>query len=887
MIRSIVFPLFQIKFLSPLMLVSFLVLGASDLGGVHAETVNSQIGQGQNQPQREIIRQISVSGNERVEPATIVSYLSIRVGDPLDPVLLDQSLKNLFRTDLFDDINFTFQNGILNIAVVENAIINRVVFIGNKRLDRDDLLEEVRLRPRQVFTRSKVRSDVQRILVLYQRSGRFAAIVEPKVVQLEQNRVDLLFEIQEGPKSNVSRINFIGNKKYSDSQLRDVLATKEARWWKIFTSNDTYDPDRLGYDQEVLRQFYFNEGYADFHTIAAVSELTPDREDFFISISIEEGEQYSFGDITIDSEIRDLNEDLFRGFLRTRKGNTYNAESIEKTIEALTDAAGLFGYATVEISPMVSRNREKRTIDIEFVINNAPRVYVERINIRGNISTLDRVIRREFRLQEGDAFSSTAISSSEIALRRLNFFRDVEISQEPGSLPDRIVLTATVEEQPSGSINIAAGFSSLEQFFFEFSIQQDNFSGTGRQVSLGTRLSSIQQSINLGISDPYFLGRRVGAGVNFFVQRSRPTALINPASPIVNSIGASFRLGAALGRGWFLSSRYSLQNQNTSLDEAIVSREFDGFIATNSITPTTSFERTQQLLAQFDNNGNGEVDDLDFDTNGDGILSQLEQLAVTFGGNNFFLESLGQRIVSTVGYTVGTDTRNSFIRPTRGKAVNFTQDFAGVGGNVSFLRTEFTFDNFWTPFQGWTFRQFLNAGLIDGLGSNLRAVDRFFIGGPRIRGFNNAGIGPSQFNPTPSGRGAPLGGTAYYIGRAELFVPLGEAALESGINASLFIDAGSSFRGLQQGERCQFGIAEFDAFTEAAALAASEGLPVPQFGFNTNCIAGDSASPRVTVGFGVSWQSPFGPFRIDLSRALRRQLGDDIQTLQFNVGTTF
>ena len=842
------------------------------------------------QQQYPVIRNISVVGNERVEPATIVSYLAVRVGDPADPILLDQSLKNLYRTELFDDIDFSEANGVLVIRVVENPIINRVVFEGNKRLDNDELLEEVRLRPRQVFTRSKVRADVQRMLVLYQRSGRFAAIIEPKVVQLEQNRVDLLFEIQEGPKSKVSRINFIGNKKYSDGELRDVLATKEARWWKIFTSNDTFDPDRLGYDQEVLRQFYLNEGYADFRTVSAVSELTPDREDFFISFTVEEGEQYNFGEISVRSEIRDLKENVFRGFLITRSGATYNAEQIEKTIEQLTDAAGLFGYATVDIVPQVTRNRAERTIDIEFVINDAPRVYVERVNIRGNVRTLDRVIRREFRIREGDAFSSTAVKTSEVNLQRLQFFREVEITQDPGSLPDRIVLTANVEEQATGQLNVSAGFSSLENFIFDFSIQQDNFAGTGRTVRIGTRLSSIQQTIDLGLSDPYFLGRRIGAGVNFFVRRTRPIGLrgFNAGlNPIVDSYGASFRLGAALNDRWFISTRYSIRDENTRFEDQAVDNLFDGFLEQITPGPTDPFDQVQEALDQFDNNGNGVIDALDFDTNGDGDLSQSEQLSSLGGFNSILLESFGQRITSTVGYTVGSDTRNSFIRPTRGRNISFSQDFAGVGGNVRFLRTTAQYDNYWTFLPGWTFRQSVDAGLIDGLGSTLRTVDRFFIGGPRIRGFNNAGIGPRVFRNAQGGLGQILGGTAFYIARAELFLPLGEAALESGINASLFVDAGSSFRSLVDGDRCEFSRGEFLDFQETAQAAVDAGETAPTFDFNTNCIAGDSVVPRVTIGVGVSWQSPFGPFRVDLSTPLQQQLGDNPQTIQFNVGTTF
>jgi len=838
-----------------------------------------------------IIRQIQVVGNQRVEPETIASYLEVRVGDPFDPVRLDSSLKNLFNTQLFADIEFQESQGALIVRVVENPIINRVVFEGNKRLDNDELLEEVRVRPRNVFTRAKIRADVQRMLNLYRASGRFAAIIEPKVVQLEQNRVDVLFEIQEGPRSKVAKINFIGNRKFSDSELRDVLATKQARWWKFFTSNDTFDPDRLAFDQQVLRQFYLNEGYADFRTVSAVAELAPDREDFFLTFTIEEGEIYQFGEINVKSEIRGVNELLFKAFLRTRAGDNYNAERIEETIEALTNAAGLLGYAFVDIRPRIDRDREARTISIEYVINDAPRVYVERINIRGNVQTLDRVVRREIRLQEGDAFNSALVERSENRLRRLNFFREVEVERQQGSRPDRLVLDVSVEEQATGQLNVSAGFSSLESFLFDFSIAQQNFLGKGQNLRFGLRLSSIRQEADIGFTEPYFLGRTVAAGFDLFARRQRSNNRLFATGFNTDAYGFTLRGGAALNEFWTLSGRYTLQSIDTSFDEDFIQGSItrfidgvdnaDGTIAQPGLNDLTG-DDLQAALDEFDTNGNGVIEDIDFDADGNGALDTVEQARAANLTSPFLLESLGRQIQSIIGVTVGTDSRNSFIRPTRGTAFFVSADYSGLGGDITFLRSTVNFDNYWTPFAGWTFRQSVEGGYITGLGNPVRLNDRFFIGNPRIRGFDNVGIGPRQFN-----NNQPIGGTAFYIGRAELFVPLGDAALESGIAASIFVDAGSSFRGLSDVQDCAFGLSEFNEFQDAVAQADIDGVPAPAFGFDQNCIAGDSISPRVAVGFGVSWQSPFGPFRIDLSRALRQQLGDDTQTLQFNVGTAF
>jgi len=826
--------------------------------------------------QQVIITQISVTGNERVEPETIASYLAVKPGDPFDPTLLDTSLKALFRTGLFSDVELTAQGTALIVRVVENPIINRIIFEGNKKLDREDMFEEVQIRPRTVFTRAKVRADVQRMMGLYRTKGRFAAIIEPKVVQLEQNRVDVIFEIQEGPKTRVSRINFIGNKEFSDGDLRDVLATKESRWWKIFTSNDTFDPDRLAYDQQVLRQHYLNEGYADFRMISAVSELTPDREDFFITFSVEEGEIYEFGKIDVESEIRDVNANLLRGFLLMREGMTYNAEAIEQTIESLTNAAGLLGYAFVDIRPQINRNREERTIDITFRVLDAPRVYVERINIHGNVRTLDRVVRREFRLQEGDAFNSALVNRSETRLKRLNFFREAEIEQLQGSQPDRIVLDVKVEEQATGELNLGAGFSSLENFIFDFSIRERNLAGKGQDLRLGLRLSGTRQEIDLGFTEPYFLGRNVAAGFDIFARRVDSTSYGSIFD--TKSIGFSLRAGMALNEYWTLSTRYTLRQDDVTIPSSIIEAQFSSVVTSlEAQRAAATPDQEQEILQTYDLNGDGVISASDFSSDGESTPTNDEMVAASY--SRAFQESIGKRYQSIIGYSAGFNTLNAVIRPTRGHSFYFHQDFAGLGGSVRYLRNRINFDNYWTPWQGWTFRIGGEAGYITGLGQDLRLNDKFFIGGPRMRGFDTSGIGPRDFNNGSNSSTGSLGGTAFYIGRAELFFPMGDLALESGINASIFADVGSLFWAKENDlTECTFSLAEWEAFEADTSIG---------FDHNTDCLAGNSAAPRVAVGIGFSWQSPFGPFRIDLTKALKKQLGDRPQTLQFNVGTTF
>ena len=426
----------------------------------------------------------------------------VRAGDPFDPERIDASLKALFATGLFADVIFERQDGTLLIRVVENPIINRVVFEGNRRLDREDLLEEVQLRPRMVYTRSKVRSDVDRIIELYRRSGRFAATVEPMIIQREQNRVDVIFEIAEGPKSRVSRINFIGNKRFSDGDLRGEMATKESRWWKLLGSNDTYDPDRLAFDRELIRQYYLQNGYADFRIISAVAELTPDQEDFFITFVLDEGEIYDFGKIEVESDIKDLSSVLMGLFVRMREGDTYNAKKIEDSIESMTNAAGLLGFAFLDVRPLIDRERDARILNVTFHILETSRTYIERIDINGNVRTLDRVIRREFRLAEGDAFNSARVNRAEVRLNALGFFGEVEIEQSQGSEDDRVILEVTVEEQSTGELSIGAGFSSLESFLIDFSISERNLLGKGQTLRRGATLSSRRTQIDPGFTEP-------------------------------------------------------------------------------------------------------------------------------------------------------------------------------------------------------------------------------------------------------------------------------------------------------------------------------------------------------------------------------------------------
>ncbi|MDE2437330.1 MAG: outer membrane protein assembly factor BamA, partial [Sphingomonadales bacterium] len=416
----------------------------------------------------EPIKAVNVEGVQRLEPDTIRSYIKLRAGQPYTQQAADQALKDLYATELFTDVQIRNVDGVVTIAVKENPVINRIVLEGNKRLKEEKILPEIKLAPRQIFTRSKVRADVARIIELYKRQGRFAASVEPKMVMLDQNRVDIVFEISEGPKSKVRAINIIGNDKFSDGELRGVMMTKQAGITKIFSSGTSYDPDKMAFDQQKLRQFYLTKGYADFRIVSATAELTPDKKDFILTYVVEEGPRYKFGDVKVSSQLRDFDGDRLAKTLSMKKGDWYNAKQVEDTIDQLNNTLGAFGYAFADVRPDYNRNKEDLTMGLTFNIAEAPRVYVEKIDVNGNTLTQDKVVRREFRLAEGDAFNSLQVKRSTNRIKSLGYFQEkFEVEQKPGSAPDRIALEANVEEKPTGELQLSAGYSSLEKLIFQ------------------------------------------------------------------------------------------------------------------------------------------------------------------------------------------------------------------------------------------------------------------------------------------------------------------------------------------------------------------------------------------------------------------------------------
>ncbi len=727
-----------------------------------------------------IIKAIRVEGMQRIEPETVRSYMRVNPGDPFDPLRLDKSLKNLFSTGLFADVTLRREGDTLIVSVVENPIINRISFEGNDRLDDDTLAAEVVLRPRVVFTRTKAQSDTQRLLEIYRRSGRYAATVEPKVIQQAQNRVDLVFEIDEGPLTTIQSINFIGNKVFSDSHLRGRIITTETAFYIIFSSNDTYDPDRLNFDRELLRRYYLKEGYADFRVASVVAELLPDRQGFIVTFTVDEGERQKFGKIDISISLPQLDSETLRQHLVAEEGEWYNAEEVEESINKLIEAVGNLGYAFVDVRPRAERDRENRLVHITFEIKEGPKVFVERIDIQGNERTLDRVIRREFRLVEGDAFNTAKLRRSRQRIRNLGFFQNVSVDTRQGSTPDRTIIAVEVEEQSTGDLTFGAGFSSSAGPVGNAGIRERNLLGRGQDLRLSFTLSGEQTQIDLSFTEPYFLGRNLAAGFDLFRIESND----DKRSFDLERTGGSLRAGFSYNEKLRHVVRYTIENQKIE-----------------NVDPTAS------------------------------LLVRLEE---------------GESLESSVSHELLWDSRDSRFDPHEGFALRLRNEIAGLGGDVFYLKSAVGGEYHYPLAEKWTLSVDAEVGNIIGLGQDTRISDRHFVGGNNCRGFEFAGVGPRD-RPTEDA----LGGKNFYTGTLETSFPLG---LPDGfdIRGRLFADICSSW--------------DLD---------------------ETNSDVQDEASPRVSVGAGFSWLSPFGPIIVDVGFAVIDEAFDQNEMLSFSFGTQF
>ncbi len=735
------------------------------------------------------IRTIRVEGNQRVDTSSIKSYLTFQEGDELDVSDVNTSVKALFATNLFSDVSIGQSVDGVVVKVVENPIISQVAFEGNKAMDDSQLQKEISLGPRSIYTKSAVQSDVQRISNLYAKSGKYNARVEPKVILKDQNRVDLVFEIDEGTSTQITKIVFIGNREFSDSALRGVVQSEETRWYKFLTSSDRYDADRIEYDKELLRRYYTSNGFADFKVRSAMAELNPSRDGFILTFSVDEGPKYEFGRIQVITQLADLTAEELEAerddLIATKEGSEYDSSKVEKTVDSLTEKAGEKGFAFVDIDPQVSRDRENNKIDITYLIKEGPKVYIDRINIGGNSRTLDEVIRREFRVSEGDPFNSSMVKRSKQRIERLGFFSKVDVAQSRVGDSDKVDLDVNVKERSTGELNFGAGYSTVDGILGEVSLAERNFLGRGQAVRVSVNASTRRQQGQFSFTEPYFLGKDLAAGFDVYkIKRDLQTE----SSYDSDTTGLNLRMGYDIA-----------EHLRHNLYYRIIDEE----------------------------------------------ISDVHPLA-----SRFIRDQEGRTFTSLVGHNFVYDTRNSNIDPTSGMIIRLTQDVAGLGGDVKFLRHEVNSGYYLALDDDKKIRlQFLgSAGNMFGIGEDIPINQRFFLGGKTFRGFERAGLGPRDISTREKDS---LGGNNYYVLTTELGFPLGLPE-ELGLTGALFAEGGSLW-----------GVDD-------------EGAGVY-----------DSKDPRLVVGAGIGWASPFGPIRIDFAVPVVKDDHDETESFQFNFGTRF
>jgi outer membrane protein insertion porin family len=772
---------------------------------------------------------IVVQGNRRVEAGTIRSYFRAGASGQLSAAEIDEAIKRLYATGLFSDVRISQAGGRLVITVVENPVINQVAFEGNKKAKDEQLQAEVQSKARGTLSKPTVQADVQRLLELYHRIGRFDITIVPKIIELPNNRVNLVFEINEGAKTGVREIRFNGAQAFSWGRLKNVIKTTETNWlYGFLQSTDIYDPDRVEADRDLLRRFYLSHGYADIRIVSAVGEYDPSLKGFIVTFTIDEGALYRVGTIEVVSNVHALNPESLRGAIKLGSGNVYNADLVQKSVEAMTIEAAKHGYAFANVRPRGDRNVQTRTISLVFVVEEGTRAYIERINIRGNVRTRDYVIRREFDLSEGDPYNRALIDRAERRLKNLNYFKTVRISNEPGSAPDRVIVNVDVEEKATGQFSVAGGYSTADGFLAEIGIADRNLMGRGQFAKASLTYGERTRGFDLSFVEPFFLGYRMSGGIDIF---GRTNLASNWISYDTETIGGNLRLGFAVTEEIALQPHYSLYRQEVTLPS-----QFNDCSAGNPAPGCYN--------------------------NGEASLAVRRELAA------------GPVLVSVIGYTLVYNTLDNVTVPTSGLYASFTQDLAGAGGDVNFIRTSGEVRNYYEVMPDVVSLVKLQGGHVTGWGGkDLRMLDHFQMGPNLVRGFAPAGLGPRDL--TPGTTNDALGGSLYWGSTLELQTPLFFFPKEIGIKLATYVDAGSLW-----------------------SYEGPTSWPVSQGGTGETLAVGlDSFSNiRSSIGVGLIWESPLGPLRFDLAYPMTKycatasngsQVCDREQIFRFSGGAKF
>ncbi len=689
--------------------------------------------------QAAVISRIEVLGNARMDADTIASYLTIKPGKSYNNGDVDESVKRLFATDLFRDVSIYRRGNTLVVEVDENPTINEVFFKGNKRLKEPALRSSIQSSSRSIFSEETVLSDVETISNAYSRVGREDATVTYEVVELSNNRVNVVFVINEGDKTKIKSIQFVGNQAFGDIRLRDVIKTKESNFLSFLRTDDIYDPAKIQADEELLRRYYYNHGYADFQLISTIADLDPANNQYHITFTIDEGSLYTFGEVTIESTIPGVAAEELYGNLKIKSGQSYSARDVEKSIKQLSSAVSANGFSFVEVVPRGDRNFQTGTIDVVFLIDEGPRVYVERIDIVGNDRTRDYVIRREFDLSEGDAFNQIKVQTTKRRLETLGFFERVDISTRPGSAPDRVIVIVRVADKATGEFSISGGFSTADGAVANVSFSEKNFLGRGQYFAVTAGIGANDQEYRLAFTEPYFLGYRMSAGIDL-TQTVSDSSSVRAYSQ--DGFNGTLKFGIPITDNFKASVFYKFNSSDVN-------------IAASLLDPNPGIQ--------------GDASD------------EISAAIAPWQGS---------WVSSSIGYSLFYSNFDNPKNPREGIIATFAQDFAGVGGDANYISTNASLAGYVPLSADVDIVAFgrIRAGHIQNLSNKYRVLDNTFQGGRAIRGFNSYGFGPRD--PIT---GDALGGMTYYNATAELQFPLPLVPESLGIRGAVFADAGSLF----------------------------------------------------------------------------------------------
>lgn len=806
------------------------------------------------------VQSISVEGNRRVEVETIRSYFKPGPGGRLDQAAIDDGLKALIETGLFQDVKINRgAGGQIVVSVVENPVIGRIAFEGNKKIKDEQLTAEIQSKARGTFSRAMVQSDTLRIAEIYRRSGRYDVTVTPEIIEQPNNRVDLVFTVNEGAKTSVKSIEFIGNTAFSSYRLRDVIKTHESNLLSFLSSGDIYDPDRVEADRDLIRRFYLKNGFADVQVVAALTEYDPEKKGFNVTFKIEEGQQYRVGTVDFRTSIANFDPSSLRSFSRVNVGSLYNVESVEKSVEDMQIEASRRGYAFAVVRPGGDRNFDAHTVAVVFNIDEGPRTYIERINIRGNTRTRDYVIRREFDLSEGDAYNRALVDRAERRLKNLDYFKTVKITTEPGSSSDRVVLIVDLEEKSTGDFSVSGGYSTTDGALAEVSVSERNLLGRGLFAKASVTYGQYARGYSLSFVEPYLLDYRVALGLDLY-QRTQLSN--NYISYGTKTLGFSPRLGFSLREDLSLQLRYSIYQQEITLPSYLAN--CNNVLGSSAFNPSPAFiNATTGVDPSLSGN-------LGCYSDGEASLPVRKELAN------------GKTLTSALGYTLTYNTLDNNKNPTDGLLIDFRQDFAGVGGDVSYLKTVADAKYYQSLVSDLVGIVHLQGGILNKIGNNdLRMLDHFQMGPNLVRGFAPNGIGPRDLNPF--GTQDALGGTKYWGASLELQMPFWFLPKEVGLKGAVYADAGGLFD--YQGPTT-WSVTNEMTTTRNSSCTPSTTNPVSA-GTCTGLVYDNGNVVRSSVGVGLIWASPFGPLRFDYAVPLTKGKNDRTQEFRFGGGTSF